>query len=49
MTLRIGTFTLDNLGLLFSAFGRTLCWLSAAPRALGEPGGAAWRVNRGPA
>jgi hypothetical protein len=52
MALCVGTFTLDDLGLLFNAFGHTLCSLSAAPGRPGElivdrPDGSSWHWRKG--
>jgi hypothetical protein len=43
MTLRIGTFTLDDLSLLFGAFGHTVCWMRGDRELIiDRPDGSAW-------
>jgi hypothetical protein len=47
MALRFGTFTLDDLGLLFNAFGPTLCWLRGDNKLIVDrPDGSSWNWTR---
>jgi hypothetical protein len=47
MALCIGTFTLDDFGLLFTAFGHTACWLRGDKKLIVDrPDGSAWCWTR---
>jgi hypothetical protein len=47
MELPIGTFILDHLSLLFSAFGHTICWMRGDRELIVDrPDGSSWHWRK---